>query len=150
MQTLEARQLPLDQDRCRALTPLTHPGGELGHEAVAIIGVADQIGVGRVGRGREVEEVECATERSSQVRSDRRHDAAGGTGDEENGVLPDDFADDLAGFVGVGERAVRQAYAPASTLGVANLDTAGIAKRFVDQHIGQRRRFPARPGSRRP
>ena len=139
LQTLEARQLPLDQHRCRALAPLTHPGGQFDFEPFPVLGVPAQVGVGRVGLRGEVEQVERATPRRGQVGGDRRHDAAGGAGDEEDRIGAEHFA----GLVRVGERALRQADTPAPSVGVADLDAAGIAQGLVDQHIGQRCRLPA-------
>ena len=42
------------------------------------------------------------------------------------------------GLVGARERALGQAHAPAPARRVADLDTAGVAQRLVDQHLGQR------------
>ena len=78
--------------------------------------------------------MERAAPRGGEVGGDRRHDAAGGAGDDENRVGAEEFA----GLVGARERALRQTHAPAPARRVADLDTAGIAKRLVDQHIGQR------------
>ena len=82
---LEASQLTLDQRRCGSLAARRDALGEVALEAVAIGDEPLEVGIGRVGFGDEVEEMERAAARR-QVDGDGRDDAAGRAGDHEHAL----------------------------------------------------------------
>ena len=53
---------------------------------------------------------------------------SGGAGDEEDRI----GAENLAGLARVGERALQQPDAPATSVGIANFHTTGITEGLVD------------------
>ena len=134
---LDPRQLALDELRGRTLAALPDPLGELALQPVAIGREASQVGVGGIGLGHEVEQVEGAPGGGRQIGGDGRDDAARRPGDAEDRV-----GSERSACVGLG-RPLEEAHRPTQVLGVTDLDRARIAKRLLDQDLGERRRLAA-------
>ncbi len=88
--------------------------------------------------GDEVEKVEGAVTGPGEVGDDGRHDAAGCTGDDEDGVLVQREAGG-----GVGQWTFGRADGKAAVVDPADLDRPGITLCFGDDHVGQCRRLAA-------
>ena len=141
VQAFDASELALDGHRRRPLAGRLHPRGERGLQAVAVGAEGRQVGVVAVGRGRQVEQVEGAARRGSQVGRDGRDDAAGGTGDDEHGIAAEHHAVAGHGLTVVAQRRERcfdEGDAEAAVVEAADLDAARVEQRLLDQLLGDR------------
>ena len=135
---LDTSQLALDQLRRRPLTGGLEPVGQIAREPVVVGGEAIEIGIARIRRRCEVEQVERATAGvCRQVGRDRRDDAAGGAGDDKRRV-------GAQRTLGPGDRvALHQADRPAQAVGVTDVDGARVKQCLLEQQVGEGGRLAA-------
>ena len=127
-------ELPLDRLGRRALATVLDAVGQLALEPVPIGDELGEVRIARVGLLDQIEQMEGAAGCRGQVGGDRRNDAAGGSGDAEDGVRSQRPL-----RVGLG-RPLHEPHPPAQLVGVADLDRAGIAQGLLDQEVRERRR----------
>ncbi len=124
-------QVALDKLRRGLLATLADAVRELALEAVSIACEPGEVCVVASWLTDEIDEVERSTRRSSgEVGGDRRNDAAGGTGDQEHGVLVR-----VTGGV-VGRVALDESHRPAQPVRMTDLDRTRVGGRLIDECPG--------------
>ncbi len=129
---LDAGQLLLDHRRCGAFSRRLEALEDRALEAVAVGGERGEVGIGAVGLGRQIEQVEDAAEARGEVADDGRHDAAGCAGDDEHRVVAK-----LDAGGRLGHRPRLEGDGEALVVVVAHLDDSGVAQGFVDEYVGE-------------